>query len=151
MKKFSKNRITIIIPVYNEEKYINTVINRVKKNVNFRKQIIVVDDNSSDQSKNIIKKIKNIDKKIFHKKNLGKGAAIKSAIPFVKGNIVIIQDADLEYNPKDLNKLVKLLITKNLKVVYGSRVLNKKRYNNKFVSNFRTFGNHVLTYISNFL
>ena len=68
MKKFSKNRITIIIPVYNEEKYINTVINRVKKNVNFRKQIIVVDDNSSDQSKNIIKKIKNIDKRFFIKK-----------------------------------------------------------------------------------
>ena len=95
--------------------------------------------------------MKNIDKLIFHKKNLGKGAAIKSAIPFIKGNIVAIQDADLEYNPIDLNKLVEVLLKEKLKVVYGSRVLKKKRYNGKmFISNFRTFGNHVLTIISNF-
>ena len=82
---------------------------------------------------------------------MGKGAAIKSAMPYIDGEIVIIQDADLEYYPKDLNKLIKMMIKKKLKVVYGSRVLNKKRYNNQFISNFRTFGNHVLTIISNFL
>ena len=151
MRKLLKNKATIIIPVFNEKNYINEIINRVKKNVNFKKQIIVVDDYSSDGTRNIIKEIKNIDKIIFHKKNLGKGAAIKSAIPYIKGDIVIIQDADLEYNPKDLNRLIKILISKNLKVIYGSRVLNKKRYNNKFVSNFRTLGNQVLTLISNFL
>jgi dolichol-phosphate mannosyltransferase len=151
MRKLLKNKATIIIPVFNEKNYINEIINRVKKNVNFKKQIIVVDDYSSDGTRNIIKKIKNIDKIIFHKKNLGKGAAIKSAIPYIKGDIVIIQDADLEYNPKDLNRLIKILISNNLKVIYGSRVLNKKRYNKKFISNFRTFGNQVLTLISNFL
>ena len=146
-----KNKVTIIIPVFNEKKYIEKIIKSLKKNLNLKKQIIVVDDFSSDGTRNIIKKIKNIDKIVFHKKNLGKGAAIKSAIPYIKGDIVAIQDADLEYNPKDLNKLIKILISKNLKVIYGSRVLNKKRYNNKFISNFRTFGNHISTLISNFL
>ena len=150
MKKLKKNKVTIIIPVFNEKNYITEIINRVKKNLNYKKQIIIVDDYSSDGSRLLIKNIKGIDKKIFHKKNLGKGAAIKSATPHIKGNIVIIQDADLEYDPKDLNKLIKMLISRDLKVVYGSRVLNKKKYENNFISDFRTFGNQVLTFISNF-
>ena len=141
----SKNKVTIIIPVFNEKNYIDKIIKKVKSNVNFNKQIIVVDDCSSDGTRKIIKKIKNIDKIIFHKRNLGKGAAIKSAIPYIKGSIVAIQDADLEYNPADLNKLIKIMISNNSRVIYGSRVLNKKRYNNDmFISNFTTFGNHVL-------
>jgi dolichol-phosphate mannosyltransferase len=148
----SKNKVTIIIPVFNEKNYIDKIIKKVKSNVYFNKQIIVVDDCSSDGTRKIIKKIKNIDKIIFHKRNLGKGAAIKSAIPYIKGNIVAIQDADLEYNPADLNKLIKIMISNNSRVIYGSRVLNKKRYNSDmFISNFTTFGNHVLTIISNFL
>ena len=147
-----KNKVTIIITVFNEKNYINKIIKKVKSNVYFNKQIIVVDDCSSDGTRKIIKKIKNIDKIIFHKRNLGKGAAIKSAIPYIKGNIVAIQDADLEYNPADLNKLIKIMISNNSRVIYGSRVLNKKRYNSDmFISNFTTFGNHVLTIISNFL
>ena len=147
-----KNKVTIIIPVFNEKNYIDKIIKKVKSNVYFNKQIIVVDDCSSDGTRKIIKKIKNIDKIIFHKRNLGKGAAIKSAIPYIKGNIVAIQDADLEYNPADLNKLIKIMISNNSRVIYGSRVLNKKRYNSDmFISNFTTFGNHVLTIISNFL
>ena len=147
-----KNKVTIIIPVFNEKNYIDKIIKKVKSNVYFNKQIIVVDDCSSDGTRKIIKKIKNIDKIIFHKRNLGKGAAIKSAIPYIKGSIVAIQDADLEYNPADLNKLIKIMISNNSRVIYGSRVLNKKRYNSEiFISNFTTFGNHVLTIISNFL
>ena len=152
MNKMLKKKITIIIPVFNEKKYINEIISRIKKNISFEKQIIIVDDYSSDGTRKIIKQIKNIDKIIFHKRNLGKGAAIKSAIPYIKGNIVAIQDADLEYNPVDLNKLIKIMISKDLKVIYGSRVLKKKRYNSEiFTSYFRTFGNHLLTSISNFL
>ncbi len=147
-----KNKVTIIIPVFNEKDNIGKIISKVKKNIVYKKQIIVIDDCSTDGTKNIIKNNKNIDKVIFHKKNFGKGAAIKSAVPHIKGNIVAIQDADLEYNPKDLNKLIKTLISKNLKVIYGSRVLKKNNYNrNKFLSNYRIFGNHVLTIISNFL
>jgi len=147
-----KNKVTIIIPVFNEKNYINEIINRIKKNISFAKQIIIIDDCSSDGTRKIIKKIKNIDKIILHKRNLGKGAAIKSAIPYIKGSIVAIQDADLEYNPADLNKLIKIMISNNSRVIYGSRVLNKKRYNSDmFISNLTTLGNHVLTIISNFL
>ena len=147
-----KNKITIICPVYNEKNNINEILKRVKKNIKYKKQIIVIDDYSSDGTRKIIKKIKNIDKIIFHNKNLGKGAAIKSATPFIEGNIVAIQDGDLEYDPVDLNKLIKIMISKNLNVVYGSRVLKKGRYNrNEFLSNFRIFGNHALTLISNLI
>ena len=146
-----KNKVTIIIPVFNEKEYIEETIKKINKHFNINKQIIVVDDCSVDGTRKIIKRIQNIDKIIFHKINKGKGAAIKTAIPFINGNIVAIQDADLEYDPKDLNKLVNIMIKKNLQVIYGSRVLKKKRYNSDiFLSNFRTFGNHVLTIISNF-
>ena len=146
----TKNKVTIIIPVFNEKNYIDKVIKRINKNILYDKQIIVVDDCSYDGTRKIIKKIKDIDKKIFHKKNMGKGAAIKSATPYIKGNYVAIQDADLEYNPKDLNKLLKIMITKDFRVIYGSRVLKRKRYNNMFLSNYRILGNHLLTIISNF-
>lgn len=147
-----KNIVTIIIPVFNEKNYINKIIHKLNTNINFKKQIIVVDDYSNDGTRNIIKKNKNINKIILHKKNMGKGAAIKSATPYIAGNIVAIQDADLEYDPKDLNSLIKTMILNNNRVIYGSRVLKKKRYNNKsFLSNYRVFGNHVLTLISNFV
>ena len=143
------NKVTIIVPVYNEFRYINSIIESLKKNINFEKQIIVVDDCSSDGTIKLIKNLNGIDKKIFHKKNMGKGAAIKSAIPFINGNIVAIQDADLEYDPCDLNILIQSLINENLNVIYGSRVLNKKRYSGNFISYFRIFGNQVLSLISN--
>ena len=144
--------LTLIIPAYNEKKSIAKIIEEVKKKVKYQKQIIVIDDFSNDGTADIIKNLKGIDKSIFHQKNLGKGAAIKSAIPFIKGDLVAIQDADLEYDPEDLNKLINKIISGSTNVVYGSRVLNKNRYNiNGFISNFRIFGNHVLTIISNFL
>ena len=93
-----------------------------------------------------------VDNIIYHSENLGKGAAIKSSIPFIKGDIIAIQDADLEYDPADLNKLIKLIQENKTKIAYGSRVLGKNRYNNKsFISNYRVLGNHLLTIISNIL
>ena len=145
--------ITVIIPCYNEVKTINTIIDKVYKQ-KLKKQIIVVDDFSTDGTREILKKKlkKKIDKIIFHSRNYGKGAAINSAKKFIKGNIIIIQDADLEYSPKDYNKLVKPIKEKEYKVVYGSRVLGKNRYfENEFSSIFRVFANHILTIISNIL
>ena len=93
-----------------------------------------------------------VDKIIFHKRNFGKGAAIISAKKFIKGNYVIIQDADLEYNPQDYQKILKLMIYKKKLAVYGSRVLGKKRYSVKnFTSKSRVFFNHILTIFSNIL
>ena len=144
--------LTIIIPVYNETSTITEILQKVI-NVNIDKQIIVVDDYSTDNSKEKILIMKNkIDEIIFHEKNLGKGAAIKSAQKFVKGKYVIIQDADLEYDPSDYEKLIEPLKNKQNKVVYGSRVLGKKRYTLKnFSSLSRIFFNHCLTILSNTL
>jgi len=142
--------LTIIVPAYNEKKSISRIIDQINEKIIYTKQIIVIDDFSNDGTKDVIQNLSNIDKIIFHQRNLGKGAAIKSAIPFIKGNIVAIQDADLEYDPEDLNKLAKEILDQKTNVAYGSRVLNKKRYgNNNFISNFRVFGNHVLTILSN--
>jgi glycosyltransferase involved in cell wall biosynthesis len=147
-----KKKLSIIIPVYNEKNTIEKLLNKIHKLSHIKKEIVVVDDASSDGSTNILKKNKNkFTKLIHHKKNLGKGAAIKTAKKFVKGNVVIIQDADLEYNPSDYFKLLHF-INKGYKVVYGSRVLGRNRYLLKnFSSIIRIFFNHILTVISNLL
>jgi dolichol-phosphate mannosyltransferase len=143
--------ISIIIPCYNEEKTIKKLLNRVLS-IKLKKQIIIVNDGSTDRSKLIINSYKNkIDTIIHKRKNDGKGSCIISAKKFIKGDIVIIQDADLEYDPNDYYKLIKPIKEKKILVVYGSRVLNKSNYkNNSFVKSFREFGNFILTSISNF-
>ena len=146
-------KLSIIIPVYNEIKTIEKLINKILK-LNIKKQVIVVDDGSSDGTQLILKKFKNkIDKLIVHNKNRGKGAAIKSAQKFVKGKYVGIQDADLEYNPKDLEKIVSEMEKKNFDIIYGSRVLNKSMFKNtqNFTHIIRIWGNIFLTKVSNFL
>ena len=146
--------VTIIIPAFNEKNNIEQIIHDINNKVIYDKQIIVIDDNSYDGTVEILKDklFSKVDKIIFHKKNWGKGAAIKSSLPFLKGDIVAIQDADLEYDPNDLNQLIKSIIEGKTNVAYGSRVLQKSRYINKnFISNFRVFGNHVLTIISNII
>jgi glycosyltransferase involved in cell wall biosynthesis len=127
-----KNKVTIIIPVFNEKNYIDKIIKKIKKNTYFDKQIIIVDDCSTDGTKEALKKLelkKNI-KVFFHDHNLGKGAAIKSGQKYVKGKYVAIQDADLEYDPNDLKKIINEMDKNNLKVMYGSRVLNKNTFQN---------------------
>ena len=97
-----------------------------------------------------------VNKVIYHKYNKGKGAAIISSLKYIKGNFVIIQDADLEYDPKDYYKLMKPFLQKKTMVVYGSRVLGRKKkinYTNfqDLPKNFRIFGNFILTKMSNLL
>ena len=101
-----EHKITIIIPCYNEKNTIVQILNKIENINDIKKQIIVVDDNSTDNSEKLISeyKFKSENKIIYHKKNSGKGACIISAKKFITGDIVIIQDADLEYDP---------LITKN--------------------------------------
>ena len=144
--------LSIIIPVYNETRTIEKILNKIIK-LKLDKQIIIVDDNSTDGTKiKILKYKKKVDKIIFHKTNLGKGAAIRSAQKFVKKEYVIIQDADLEYDPKDYKKLLKPFLKNKNQVVYGSRVLGKSRYKIKnFTSLSRVFFNHLLTILSNFI
>ena len=144
--------VTIIIPVYNEINHLKSLINKVLKQDKINKQIIIVDDKSIDGTRELIKnKIeKLVDKVIYHEFNLGKGGAIQSAKPYVNGDIVIIQDGDLEYDPQDYEQLIYPIISNKAKVVYGSRVLGKQRYKLKnFTSVFRIFCNHILTIFSN--
>ena len=145
--------LTIIIPVYNE---INTIEKLLKKvlSVNIKKHLIIVDDCSNDgTNKILIKYSKKIDKLIVHKKNNGKGSAIRSAQKYVKGKYVAIQDADLEYNPVDLLKIIKFLKKNKLNIAYGSRVLNKNKYENtqNFTHLIRIWGNVFLTKVSNII
>ena len=151
MSKFNK-KLSIIIPVYNEKHTIQKLLNKIYKLKNIKREIIVINDASTDGTRIILEKNKKkITHLINHTKNQGKGAAIKSAQKLIKGDIVIIQDGDLEYEPSDYHKLLKEIYNGN-KVVYGSRVLGKNRYlKHNFSSKLRVFYNHILTIISNIL
>ena len=146
-------KLSVIIPAFNEENTILQILEKIENVNDIEKEIIIVDDCSTDKTKALLDSLSNKNYKIiFHKKNLGKGAAIQTAKKFISGDIVLIQDADLEYDPQDYTKLIKPIINGETQVVYGSRVLGKKRY---FVKNFssiyRIFFNHVLTIFSNIL
>jgi glycosyltransferase involved in cell wall biosynthesis len=146
-------KLSVIIPCYNEKKTIKKIIDKIfLQKINL--EIILVDDGSNDGTVNVIKNYKKDIriKKVFHLKNKGKGAAIKSASKFISGDIVLIQDADLEYNPKDYKKILdKFKEDKNVKAVYGSRALNKNNYQGKMtlMRLIRIIGNKMLTLFSN--
>ncbi len=119
-------KISVIIPVYNEEKTIKIIVEKVCKFKSQPIEIIIVDDCSNDGSSNTIKELMkkyNFIKLIKHETNLGKGAAINSGLKVVDGDIVLIQDADLEYDPADYEKLIKPFLNTDADVVYGSRFL----------------------------
>ena len=148
----SAKQITIIIPCYNEINFLEIVTQRVLDTNIQNKQIIIIDDFSTDGTKELLKnKIEPlVNKVIYHEKNMGKGACIKSALRFIEGDIVIIQDADLEYNPSDHEKLVKVMIDSNADVVYGSRV-TKEKNNNLSIYIANRIANVFLTSLTNFL
>lgn len=147
-------KISVIIPCYNESKTIGLLLEKLLS-LDLNLQIIVVDDGSKDQSKDIIKKYENNKKilPIFYNFNKGKGFAIRQAQEKVTGDIVIIQDADLEYNPEDYFSLIKPIINNEYRVVYGSRVLNKNLFENlkNFSHWIRIIGNIFLTRFSNII
>ncbi len=148
-----KKKLCIIIPIYNEENTLRKLIEKVQEvNINsMEKELIVVNDASSDNSVKIIeefiKKYKNISL-YHHKNNRGKGAAIRTGLKHTNGDFVVIQDGDLEYNPEDFNRLLKPLLEGKTEVVYGSRMLGN-------ISGFNIsshyYGNIFLTFITKIL
>lgn len=146
-KKRKKLKLSVIIPVYNEKSTVAEIVKRVQK-VKFDTEIIIVDDGSTDGTKEILEKI-NDDNiiKLYHDSNHGKGAAIRTALKKVKGDFVIIQDADLEYDPDDYEFLFKPVKKWGAEVVYGSRFTGARK--NMFFLNF--VGNKVLTLLTNIL
>ncbi|PKM92781.1 MAG: glycosyl transferase [Elusimicrobia bacterium HGW-Elusimicrobia-4] len=146
MSDFGK--VSVIMPVFNEKSTIVRVIEKVTSLS--PKEIIIVDDYSTDGTRDIINqlKIKNEKLKILlHEKNQGKGAAIRTALKYVTGEIVAIQDADLEYNPEEIRNLIVPLIEGKSQVVYGSRFLQLKE--KKFMHHY--FGNKLLNFLTNFI
>lgn len=143
-------KLSVIIPIYNEQKYLKEVIHRVNE-TGLPSEIICVDDGSSDNTLSILNELRNNSpiqiKVISHKKNRGKGAAIKSGLNEVTGDIVLIQDADLEYDPGNYTDLIKPFEDKGIKVVYGSRNLIK----NPKSSLAFYYGGRLLSVITNIL
>ena len=148
-------KISIIIPVYNEERYIEQVLKNVndqKKNLEL--EVIISDDNSRDKTLEIIEKNKNLyDVLIKSEMNKGKGSAIKKAMEYVTGDYVLIQDADLEYDPKDYYKLIDPIKKFNADVVYGSRFKGSEAkrilyFKNRVANYFLSFLVSILTNIN---
>ena len=118
-------KLSVIIPVYNEKTTIRDVLNTVEE-LDISKEIIVVDDGSNDGTRETLVNL-SVDgiKKCYHSRNRGKGAAIRTGLAKVTGDIVIIQDADLEYNPEDYHQLIQPILDGEAEVVYGSRFLHR--------------------------
>lgn len=140
--------ISILIPVYNEAATILEVVKKVQA-VPYEKQIIMVDDCSTDGTREQLQKINdpNIEK-YFHEKNQGKGAALRTAWEKAKGDFIIIQDADLEYDPDDYDALLKPLIQGKADVVFGSRFVG---YPRRVLFFWHQMGNQFLTLLANML
>jgi glycosyltransferase involved in cell wall biosynthesis len=146
-------KLSIIIPVYNEEKTISTLLDKVNSvKLNINKEIIIVNDGSFDNTLKIIENWinkKKININLINKKNEGKGSAVKLGIKNSTGDIIIIQDADLEYDPNDYQKLINPILKKKVKVVYGSRNLDKS---NKLYSGLSFYlGGRIVTLATNIL
>ncbi|MEW5692353.1 MAG: glycosyltransferase family 2 protein [Candidatus Hydrogenedentota bacterium] len=142
------NSISFIIPVYNEKHTLEIIIDRVEKvNLGIEKEIIIVDDYSTDGSREIIKNLSDKYKKIFHDKNVGKGAAIRNGVKSATGDLIIIQDADLEYNPEDIKLLLPPIINNEADVVYGSRFLSGNP--RRVIFFWHMVGNKLLTMLVN--
>lgn len=149
-------KLSVIMPVYNEEKTIAEIIKRVKA-VNLKKEIIIVEDGSTDRTKEILKGItkeKDSDneiKLISRPKKYGKGEAIRTGLKEITGDIVIIQDADLEYNPQDYYRLIEPILKKEVAVVYGSRILGKNPMPKSISAWYFYFGGRSLGILTNLL
>ena len=148
--KFMK-KISILVPVYNEEATLTKMIEKLEEATfcNLEKEIILINDASTDGSADILKNLENKYKVLYHQKNQGKGAALRTGLKEVTGDIVVIQDADLEYDPKDYEDLIKLIIEDKADVVYGSRLSGGKPSRSFMVTHL--LGNKFLTLLTNIL
>ena len=143
-------KLSVIVPCYNEEKTIKRLVEKILKFNLYEKEIIIVDDCSTDNSSEIIKLLAKSNKdikSIFSKKNLGKGGALKKGIKDAEGDIILIQDADLEYDPKDYPILLKPFTETDADVVYGSRFIGGQYVRLHFFWHY--LANKLLTFATN--
>ena len=153
-RKTENLSVSIVMPVYNEREYITEVIQRVV-DTGIPTELVVVDDFSRDGTRDVLKKLEASWKDscslrlLFHEKNMGKGAALRTGFAHVTGGIVIIQDADFEYDPRDYPKLMQPIIDGKADVVFGSRFIGGDSHRVLFF--WHSVGNKLLTFVSNML
>jgi glycosyltransferase involved in cell wall biosynthesis len=144
-------KLSIVIPCYNEVETIAEIVRKVKAAPVKSKEIVIVDDCSTDGTRELIRNEiePNVDKVIYHDHNQGKGAALRSGFQATTGDIVVVQDADLEYNPKEYPELMKPIVEGNADVVFGTRFMGGNPH--RVVYYWHMVGNRFLTMISNML
>ena len=141
-------KISILIPVYNEKNSLIEILQRIEAvDFELEKEIILIDDFSTDGTRELYKDLPY--KIIMHQRNLGKGAALRTGLREATGDIIIIQDADLEYNPKDYRPLVDLIVKNVADVVYGSRLADERNSSNFLFLSF--FANITLSWLTRIL
>ena len=141
--------LSVVIPIYNERDTVEEILRRVH-DAPFRKEIIVVDDGSADGSREVLRELEaagKIDRLILHEKNQGKGAALRTGFAQVTGHLVVVQDADLEYDPSEYPQLLQPFFDGKADVVYGSRFISGRSHRVLFF--WHSIANRSLTLVSN--
>ncbi len=140
-------KISVVVPVFNERNTIEAIIDRIKA-VPLKMEIVVVDDCSNDGTREILNKMNDdMVRIIYHEANMGKGAALRTGFRNITNDIVIVQDADLEYDPGEYHKLIKPIIDGKADVVYGSRFMGSEPH--RVLYFWHMVGNKILTFLSN--
>jgi len=145
-------KLSIIVPVYNEKNTIEQILQKLENlDLGVAKEIIIVDDFSTDGTREIIKKYEGKHRIIYQEKNKGKGRALRNGFAVASGDVIVVQDADLEYDPNDFKVMLAKMNESGVEVVYGSRRLQHSYFKTRHSGHIFALGGIFLTWLTNFL